>query len=465
MGAELPQLDSTLKQQAVLESAQLLTVEASVDNQHATVEAATPTTDQAHELIKDMGGLEAHKNKYGGDVSKCPFLNSLGEAGLKMFEALSAEPPTVENKKTIAEIMAEKRQQKQHILAESSAKIPDEKPEQVSTQSLNEQKTLEVQTIQTATENFMQHVHEQEVSQDLRQKNEDVHTDLHQQISHVDAKVSVLQIDVDLKSSTAATETAVQYKAEQVDEATVEITQHNYVQTIEPKTEIAIKQTGSIVNETGIADVVSKPLATLKTVELQIPELIKNDESIAAEPSNLEVQSLQVQDAFTEAVHPDKGYMSATSTPSEVLHAAFTDLIQPELLQDVMSKSEHITKSVVELLKCKDIVNIPKVIEAVQQHFEHLLQDIGLNVDERVLKATVTELVQQLYEQFQIKSELSSAELSIAFGTHEFKTMTLSTMTHFTNIVAQHVARFIVASRYILKQLSLYSVQVPTSVS
>ncbi|MDZ7744597.1 MAG: hypothetical protein U5K77_02430 [Candidatus Saccharibacteria bacterium] len=78
--------------------------------------------DEAAATIQKEGGIEAHKNRYGGDPSKCPFIGPMGAAGLKLAESIQNEERNPDRGKTIGEILAEKRQeQKQAKPEEPSA--------------------------------------------------------------------------------------------------------------------------------------------------------------------------------------------------------------------------------------------------------------------------------------------------------------------------------------------------------
>lgn len=65
---------------------------------------------QAEAILESQGGLDAHKNKYGGDITKCPFAGQLGAIGLKMVDKAEAGKQNSGPGKTLKQLVAEKRQ-------------------------------------------------------------------------------------------------------------------------------------------------------------------------------------------------------------------------------------------------------------------------------------------------------------------------------------------------------------------
>ncbi len=74
-------------------------------------EATTPNMDEAIKKLEADGGIDAHKNRYGPNGGTCPFLSTMGKAGLDLVESLEKvkATPTPAEGKSLEELVAEKR--------------------------------------------------------------------------------------------------------------------------------------------------------------------------------------------------------------------------------------------------------------------------------------------------------------------------------------------------------------------
>ena len=66
----------------------------------------TATLEQATNALQAQGGLEQHTNRYGADPSQCPFLASMGAAGIELAAQLEASKNDPHRGPTLAELWA-----------------------------------------------------------------------------------------------------------------------------------------------------------------------------------------------------------------------------------------------------------------------------------------------------------------------------------------------------------------------
>lgn len=108
-------------------------VEEAVNNIPA--EPSAEVLDDALERVNQEGGVAAHANRYGGDITRCPFLNSMGAAGIELARQMEQAEPAPERGKTIAELLAERKQQQEALAEPAAIAVPPAKPESVPRQA------------------------------------------------------------------------------------------------------------------------------------------------------------------------------------------------------------------------------------------------------------------------------------------------------------------------------------------
>ena len=85
--------------------------------------------DQALVEIEVDGGFDAHKNRYGSDPSKCPYIASMGAAGIKLVERIQQAQEDPKRGKTIAQLLAEKNVTPEPEIRASSKVERNKKPD------------------------------------------------------------------------------------------------------------------------------------------------------------------------------------------------------------------------------------------------------------------------------------------------------------------------------------------------
>jgi hypothetical protein len=88
----------------------------------ADVSAGDLATAEAR--LAEQGGIEGHMNRYSGDISKCPYLGSMGAAGIKLAERMRESAASEKRGPTMAEILAAKKA-KRAAEAETAAVRPE----------------------------------------------------------------------------------------------------------------------------------------------------------------------------------------------------------------------------------------------------------------------------------------------------------------------------------------------------
>lgn len=500
-GAEIglggPILEELLRaeQEAAQQSIEQVQQIGSVIQPESTVvvaESSLQVLDDAVAKIEEQGGIEAHKNRYGGDISKCPFLGSMGKAGIELVNNLAgAKKNTSETQgRTLAQILAEKRAakaeavQKAIAVGEAPTPVAAEAPVSIKEPTSTEQivhisdlnlyfANRDKKIIEDATES---------VEPELRQEVQRLHSD--------DVRTQAEQVITVARAESADASLAMPVLEKEASEPIVKIAELAERPVILKVPETVLKNVDILTVKTPIIEIINAPVKpfvesvanTFKTGALiaDADEFVVGDAMITqiTHDSLMQVgQDEHVTEAafavhmitFDSIIAFDQEQVRQVEV-LDVLMAEWlaTEAVERDSAQEVFIEpgeqtvetvapiGEVVKQKVLETLEAiskiynemnttnDDVISQEATFEQLEDLCVRLYEALGVTPSEGAAKAVAEEII----------AKLSVEELNHQ-GTNEHKLNVAATIqAHLLKIMRKRRQRFVEVTRYILQLMS-----------
>lgn len=429
----------------------------------AAVEGAAPFINESNFAMPE-GGITEHKNRYGDNPLDCPFLNSMGAAGIKLAEQLEVAQHDPNRGKTIGEILAERAQQKAQqekptpVLPEIEFTVtePTEPTKEIA-------KKLEEIYIR---ENQKEIIPAQEIVID---------TELPLSISKkADARAfapSVLQVKLPIQeASVIAEETVIPHtpavKASLLPRPQLELSQPTIIPEAATITESVITKD---VTELSLREIpiavpeVPELILTPEDISIALPQAVEQDietiiQEVAAATEQFREQPLQeaeipvvdittIEEIFQDWLQEDELDIIETVPPARALDEILP-ITEPETKVQVVAVLENVVQVLHEISSGE--ISVEVATEQIQELTKELFELFGLEPN----KEAVARVVQDIILSSRTVNK-DTAEFSNDIGTHEIKKSLAHTVQlHVAHALHKRLARLKELSRYIIDRLA-----------
>jgi hypothetical protein len=454
------------------------------------------------------GNLQRLVERYGDNPGSCPYIKSLGEAGIKLIQRLAEAENNPDRGLTIREIMeAKKKQAQSPITSQNKYKAPDSpslktepNPRNKSTQEVSQNGPLEHTQTQIHPIEIDKNIAKTAADLDIASSANTSRNNINPKIDH---NPSLVFANAELKptNNQAQLETAPiptfetltkannpsesQRQVDPVDELIAErinsvIGKSFVTSSLETNNEDA-EMTLDVVSDnledplfeidallpepdlnysyTGVGDTVENPkiLAAINTDKL-VGEEVELDNQTVSEELNLVLSpdsAIDRQGSNNKTFEP---ILPETSISSE-LHIELTKYIATLDLQK-SNAAETALQTLIEVLEVNQIIveNGEDVSELETNKIEHLFIELLelLNLDFR--DETVKKLMQDLFSSEMITEITDKYQLSInqlnSLGTREYKPSVTSALTRLVQMIQQRLETHLKLGRYVLSAAS-----------
>lgn len=474
-------LDSGLNSDTIssMGSQESTPVDAFLQQNQAELELSSKLAAEASAVIEEQGGLSVHEQQYKGrDPSECPFLSSMGAAGIKLYEKMQAAEsnPSSGPGKSLAERLAEKQAKKQ----------AEQKAETKSTVGIFESSATKAAATSTAEVTKVQQVPLEELARpdvvdavEISRQIIEEEMKAHSRVQVVTSKpVATEQLQV---NKVVEAPVAVKLQPTPIHKTSAET---RTTKAEEVKVTVAVAQTDSLPKPSFAESFVPKSNEVVEFVEqepsgqtiIPVESAAVTNQEITEKliVENVELPEVGASNLTDLTEHPvDIELENEAKTSEEMANESFAE--QESVAAELPSIAQHETDDASEVKTAKALEELSEayvklvaeapgevaeaeVIEKLRPLCEELLTLMELPSQEKAVKALVQELLSSAaltdsLRQFDASQQLAADELNF-LGTHEYKTSVSATLQqHFTGVIKQRVSRFREVSRYILAKI------------
>ncbi|CAN5132219.1 hypothetical protein BH09PAT3_BH09PAT3_3520 [soil metagenome] len=457
-----------------------------------TSDEAAFAVEQAMQQLQPEGGLSGHVNRYEGDMSKCPFLNSLGAAGIELGQRLQAEAEEADEPElSFADLFA---------LEDAAVKPTVAQKEAAPSISYTASETQQTLTEVYANQNPIPHTEAVNIDAPVAI----VPTTEKPTINVIDPPVEEVialhtllneQEPVEVETSSSAIRTvhrpmpSVRPYNESlvVAEAAVappspvtelEVESGPSFQAAPPHVEAAamtVYEDNAALDQPSIAELIeyanlepaafAETIAAPETEELFVDAPVESQSEFAALNFEVDVSYEAMElppvyayqiEAHEEAVAPTVHVIESPSYQTEKVIDAILHETGVSIEPAYKTRVETIVEELTQFMYIESELSSAEATIAVAEICDELFDLIGITADATVRRALVREIV-QLFQGELAENEI--VELSDATvndeGTHEYKLTLLATLLQYVSHAAHDkTERLMTLNKYLFAHLS-----------
>lgn len=431
--------------------------------------AAEPLPDsisleQTAAFLEDQGGIVGHAERYGGNWQNCPFIAPMGEAGLKLVEQLEQRQQNPQEK-TIAELLAERRQTKVEIATDTITSI--------ETQTTTVNVPLKEETTEAIPPQLFEEIPPVDANPPVEVILAEQETILH--ISHEPVEVITLvgnEEDTTLAIKTQVVPTVV---SDAIKPTTSEaLVVDNNTLPVMPVVEAKVEEASFTFPEAKVAELFIAPtIAQKKETDFALNEVsevtneplpVPTGDSTSLvvetfdEPAETGLEALKrsqnietwVDQLLTEVAQP---------TPPEVpgiLDIAPIPTLAPELKNKVVETVEIIATCLQTIAaESPAPEQLQVVTEQLESLVRQLFEDLEFDTSQEVIKVIVQDMITATQVEWLHNAQVLIASPVDSNGTHERKLPSMQSLqTRLGQAFRQRLERLTELSRYIMNWLT-----------